>query len=235
MNEAQWLSRPFFELFCDAIELARGSKLDEPSVTARASILTVILSIEAGANCFLDCYPMSKHLKQSIDKFSPLDKYDFLFSMRMDGTQSHFDRGSKQVQNIKEMINLRNKYVHPKPKANNVKLEEMSGNNTFSQGEKLTPQLKIPEESSCWNGEHARCVINAVADFLSFFLIKLCKYDSKEATRFLSSEMIYKKSHHIFFGESWAESLVFIRDNWKANIIFVHDDYLPIYTTQQVS
>ncbi len=229
MNEKNWQERPFFPLFHDAIQLALVSSdisenVENGDSIARSSILSAIFSLEAAANCFLESYETSKYLYKAFEKFGVLDKYEFLLSVKIKGVS--FDRGRIEIQKIKELIFLRNAYVHPKPLKSAPKYTQIDSTYEYSYKSAVTQFLGIPEDSNEWNSNHAKTVINAVADFLSIFLIDLCKLTPREATQFLCDELFEDDQYKIMFSDGWSEKIALIHDDWGTNISFIESFYV---------
>lgn len=228
MTEEKWLERPFFPLFHDAIQLALVSSdisenVENGDSLARSSILNAIFSLEAAANCFLESYETSKHLFKAFEKFGVLEKYEFLLSIKSNGVS--FDRGRIEIQKIKELISLRNAYVHPKSLKSTPKYTQIDSTYEYSYKSPITQYLEIPEDSNEWNSNHAKIVINAVADFLSIFLIDLCQLTPREATQFLCDENYEDNQYKIMFSDGWSEMIAHIHESWGTNISFIE----PIY------
>jgi hypothetical protein len=193
------IQRPFFEILEDAIALLDSSYTEENKNTSKykrvlvkASILNSILLLESCANCCLDSHPYPKKFLESIDKLSALDKYEFLLLTRNENL--HIDRGITIIQIFKELINIRNQYVHPKTEKKDFKNSQIkdfkSGEHYFIQTEQvLTNILKIPKQSAYWNPGHGIKVLKAVNIFFKEFFIKWCQFTAEETTNFLTNEV----------------------------------------------
>lgn len=227
MTDATWLERPFFDLFCDAIQLARscsdkGSNDDLRKLLARAALMNAIFSIEAAANCALRCYPSSRALHESLDKLGILDKFEFLLATR--NRNESFDRGRREIQQIQELISVRNKYVHPKSRQRPMQFEAGTAQPaafTFKTDGGATKLLNIPHQRTSWDFQHAQSAIIAVAQFLSLFFVRLCAFSPKDATRYLCNEVLVDDRHIVVFGMDHADQIRFIQLNWNADIAFV--------------
>lgn len=229
MTDKNWIERPFFPLFYDAIELALISNglsenVENGDSIARSSILNATFSLEAAANCFLESFEVSKHLFKEFDKFGVLEKYEFLLYIKF--KEANLDRGRIEIQKIKELISLRNSYVHPKPIKSAPKYTHIGSTYKYSHKAPLTQFLKIPEDSNEWSSNHAKTVINAVADFLSLFLIDLCQLTPKESTQFLCDELLEDDQYKIMFSDGWSEKLAYVHDSWGTNINFIEPFYV---------
>ena len=105
----------FLSIFSDAVVLYEAAvKCDNEvlkSALVKSSILSVNYAIEAAANSFLESLEMTDKLKERIDKFSTLDKFDFVLQWH---TDHHMMPGDSNVQAVKNLIANRNAMVHPK-------------------------------------------------------------------------------------------------------------------------
>lgn len=227
MTDATWLERPFFDLFCDAILLARScgdreSNDDLRRPLARAALMNAVFSIEAAANCALRCYPSSRTLHESLDKLGILDKFEFLLTTR--SPNETFDRGRREMQEIQELISIRNKYVHPKSRQRPMQFDAGTAEQvdfTFQIDAGTTKLLNIPNQHIAWDFQHAQSAILAVAQFLSLFLVKLCTFAPKDATRYLSNEVLVDDRHLVMSSRDHADQIRFIQLNWNADVAFV--------------
>lgn len=108
----------FFEIFSDAIslyELSVAEQKDHVKATlAKSSLLSINYALEAAANSFLSSVEITPKLKDKIDRFSTLDKFDFVLQWHK---ETSLPRGVTQTQIIKELIDQRNALVHPKIKS----------------------------------------------------------------------------------------------------------------------
>ena len=175
------LNRPFSDLFSDAlrqldIALAEAAPPDLRNSASKSCILSCALALEAVANSLLNDLDYSKRLRDSADRFQPLEKFEFaLYHI----SEKILDRGAPQVQAIAELFKLRNDFVHPKA-------VEVTGN--LSVPSKLMefedepwPTLKIPREPRRWIYEHAKAVVVATDRFLAYFLLDLSGFDQGRA------------------------------------------------------
>lgn len=108
----------FFEIFSDAITLYELSVVDQrehvKATLAKSSILSINYALEAAANSFLSSVEITPKLKDKIDKFTTLDKFDFVLHWHKD---TSLPRGTTETQIIRELIDQRNDLVHPKIKS----------------------------------------------------------------------------------------------------------------------
>lgn len=188
---ATWLRRPTLDLFCDSIFLAQmAEECSEDSGDSRKAALVeaamsmAMFAIEASANCALEFYQCSQQMKASLDKLSVLDKFEFLLHVR--NRSALFDRGRKEMQQLQELIALRNSYVHPKVQENLVQAQFST--HTFNGDVRKTKQLNIPNDSQHWKLEHVKVSIKAIAEFWNLFFVELCSMIPKESGRLFLSD-----------------------------------------------
>lgn len=188
-----WTMNSFASLLADAIafdfQAQRKSTLDFPATNrySKASVTNAILSIEAAANSCIARMTYPELVVQQLDKLSILDKYDVLYTARFG---KKVDRGSKPFQVVRELFQLRNRYVHPKLEKIKTKITISKKNEkTYEKAPKHcknTSILKIPYDFTTWTGEHSRKVVKEVINFFNHFFTELCGLDAKECSELLS-------------------------------------------------
>lgn len=131
----------FLSIFSDAVVLYEAAVAcgDEvlKSALVKSSILSVNYAIEAAANSFLESLEMTDKLKERIDKFSTLDKFDFVLQWH---TDHHLMPGDHQVQAVKNLISNRNAMVHPK-----ITVKPLQVATSIEPGERLMHSALKPE------------------------------------------------------------------------------------------
>ncbi|MEE2000558.1 hypothetical protein QWY20_03765 [Alkalimonas sp. MEB108] len=169
----------FFEIFSDAVLLYEIS-LSESRVSAKAAlakscILSVNYALEAAANSFISTVEVTSSLKNQIDRFSTLDKFDFVLQWHKD---SALPRGDTEVQVVKELIDKRNTAVHPKIEtcSEGISTEVGSGSLGYvhklksgseSARNKLSKFSKAPD---MYTDEDALVALKAVVNFLNSYV-----------------------------------------------------------------
>jgi hypothetical protein len=117
--DATVVQNQFCALLADALfflDLAsQAVRRKEPIAEARFSKqvpLLAVMALEAAINAVLDGFRVSVKVRDQIDKFAILDKYDFfLTTQHADQT---LNRGSDEVQSVSELVAIRNRLVHPR-------------------------------------------------------------------------------------------------------------------------
>lgn len=188
-----WTINSFAGLLTDAItfdiQAQAKESLDFPTINryAKAAGINSALSIEAGANSCLARMTYPALVVEQLDKLSVLDKYDVLFTARYG---KGVDRGSKPFQVVKELFQLRNRYVHPKLEKIKTRIAiNEAGEKTYEKApehQKFTPILKVPYDLATWTGGHSRIVVKETINFFNHFFSELCGLDKEECSKLLS-------------------------------------------------
>lgn len=170
----------FFEIFSDAVLLYEISLSEyrEPAkaALAKSSILSANYALEAAANSFISTVDMTTALKNQIDRFSTLDKFDFVLQWHKDDS---LPRGDTKTQIIKELIDRRNAAVHPKIEScsediattvgsGSVGYVHQSKSGSDNSRSKLSRiSTKAPE---MYTNEDALVALKAVVNFLNSYV-----------------------------------------------------------------
>lgn len=133
----------FLALLADSVRLYELSAHEEnnsiKNTLANASILSTICTLEAAANGFLESIEFSSHIKKQTEKFSTLDKFDFVLQWHKD---IPLPRGEKETQAIASLISQRNDLVHPKIVRKNISVQTQA-----SKGPIKYFHNEVPNES----------------------------------------------------------------------------------------
>lgn len=169
----------FFSIFSDAVllyELA-SSELNEntKNTLAKSSILSVNYALEAAANSFLTSVEITPKIKDKIDKFSTLDKFDFVLQWHKNES---LPRGEKETQIITKLIDQRNALVHPKVKkiTKNVSTVAASENIAYYHKEihnNLDEKCKVTKMSlraDLYSAEDSLIAIKSLVNFLNKYV-----------------------------------------------------------------
>lgn len=180
---------------------------------ARAAILNLSLLPEVAANCVLETLPLPKRILDEIDKFSPINKFEFFI---WELKKLKLDRGLQEVQNIEELQSIRNFMVHPKSRKTEwVELDE----NTREADLGKTLLLEIPYSSQEWQGDDPVIVLRVVMAFLDHIFRTLCEFSPAEVQHLLFNSDEYvegPKGSHVVYGE-WKQ----IQEKWSLRMKFL--------------
>ena len=188
-----YYEQPFLDHFLDAIVLCEMAEdlphlaMSRHSSLARASIMASIFSLEAASNVLMVPIQAPRRLVELVDQGQALDKFELVAYGVQPG--KIFDRGSKHAQVVKELFDVRNKYVHPRGQKRTITHRELGeGAFTILKQDKPSNVLGLPPSPQDWNSKHARQVLQATSDFLDYFVIDLCELESDLVRRlFLST------------------------------------------------
>lgn len=181
---AKFVHVGFIDLVCDSIFHYRQSKdMTDPYTVnrnARASILSSALSLECLANALLKDFDASSACLNDLDKLSPLSKIELYF--RLNSVSESIKHGDNIIQKIKELIQVRNSFVHTKSKSikTTIDFPEDGGTHWIVPMEldgDFYSSLKIPKSPMFWDDNHAREVLSAALAFhkIIFYLLESIK------------------------------------------------------------
>lgn len=170
----------FLLIFSDAVRLYEAAveceSADLNSVLAKSSILSVNYAIEAAANSFLHSIEITKVLQEKIDKFSTLDKFDFVLQWH---TDHHLNAGDSNVQAVKSLIKNRNSMVHPKVTTRSISVETKVGQDGTiihasiqpepRKGQDPKPKL-LGDDPELYTHEDAKAALQVMTSFLNIFV-----------------------------------------------------------------
>lgn len=188
--ETTYIARSFIDLLSDAVTLAvlcqDESMSDErQNAVAKASILNCIFSLECAANCCLERMSYSRRMMEKIDRFPPLDKFEFL-SIHI--SDNRFDRGRSEIQNAAELFQIRNEFVHPRKREIPTKFLPDNILEFSDAGD--WPGLRIAKSPSRWEHLSAQRVLMGADAFLTHFFLDLCEFTPSATTEWLLSGII---------------------------------------------
>lgn len=169
LNVDRHISKPFLPMLIDAVLFAKYASLSKDNslkgLLVKASILHCSLVVEALANNMIQFINLGSKLAESIDKLDVIAKFE-LFMMLI--KKKTLNRGSNSIQAFRELIDIRNKYVHPK-----IRSEELinENGNLISKVDKSLYQIKIPSNLENWGvKESNKCVLILLKSIDQFLL-----------------------------------------------------------------
>lgn len=198
----EYIEQPFLGLLTDAIVLCelseqlRRTGLGRHGTLARAAVTTGAFCIEASANALLGPVEAPEFLRNLADRLPIVEKFAFiLFAVRPDG---ELDRGTKHVQEIRELFEVRDQLVHARARSRVVTHKDLGdGTIQISKTAPPTNHLRLPRSPEDWRASHAVRVLRAVSDFLDFFVLDLCEVKREEAAAILLSRVTIGGSERI--------------------------------------
>lgn len=153
----------------------RHEKSTRGSSFARASILNSALLLEATANSCIDTLELPKVLFSKVERGRTIAKFGFYLGTLKTGQT--LDKGSLVTQKANDLINQRNKYVHPKHyRSKWEKIDDKTRKVNLGESK----YLKLP--NSLWHCKHihAENSLRAAFDFVSYFFRDLCKFNEHQ-------------------------------------------------------
>ena len=179
--------RNFNTLLFDSIEMLYHSLdpetgYDFRQTLARSSMLNSILLLELSANICIESLELEGSVYNEIIRLPIIGKYDYFLRTNFRGKK--LDRGTAEIEGIKELKSLRDRFVHMKPH----KVEwEMEGDGGIAELDK-TALLGITKNPGGWDTDSAITTMKTVHSFLKYFFQVKCKFSSEKVGSFLLSE-----------------------------------------------
>lgn len=184
----------FLLIFSDAVLLYEAAAACEDSdlnsALAKSSVLSVNYAIEAAANSFLESIELIGVLREKIDKFTTIEKFDFVLQWH---TNHHLDAGDSYVQAVKNLIKNRNAMVHPKVATRSMSVETAAGEDgtishtalktEFKKGKDPKPKL-LGNDPELYTHKDAKAALQVMTSFLNVF-VHWWGIDFKVAENFL--------------------------------------------------
>lgn len=186
--EERWTFSPFPGLLADAIAFDGDANQDTEAFDfrnrlAKASFACAVLALESAANSCLARMQYPESVRVQLDKAQPLDK----FTMLADASGHLLDKGRREVQAARELMGLRNSYVHPKIQDRSLKMRlNDQGERVYDHlDDELTQYLQLPRDFERWHGVHSRAAVRATIEFLNYFFMDLCRLSMEQASSLL--------------------------------------------------
>lgn len=184
---------PATDILFHAIDLARiADSLDsrDANLVARACILESAFMLEALANCLLDLLKLSN--PDAFEQLRTIAKLE-LFALSV-GKKIDFSR--HEYQWAKELVKVRNDYVHPKVVTREMGLVPITGEVDSYSGKNIAyelrtmnaadyPGLKL-RKGSPWTPADAKGVLEKLLRFLDKYLIDDCNIRKGQAQKALN-------------------------------------------------
>lgn len=174
VQSGEVLEKHFIELTSDAVYFACQSGMEGQDSQivqryARASFLSISLALECVANCLNFEFPGK--LAQEVDKLPTITKYELY--ARLSG--KNLNRGKHCVQQVQEIISMRNDTVHPKVKTTKLNGLYKDGKGAYAGSAKgdRYPHLKLFKEIGVFDKADSIVVIRAAFEFLNYYFSEL--------------------------------------------------------------
>ncbi|HPJ12963.1 MAG TPA: hypothetical protein PLV00_06220 [Caldisericia bacterium] len=156
-------------------------------------------SIEAAANAFLISLNFNKEYYEELERLNTLLK----FQIFCDLNGKRLNQEDVKYARIKEIINCRNEFVHPKPKIN---VNSTSDDSAIIYDFKKTKTRNYPLYFIMINPYQ---VIDALEDtlaFISWICFDICKFSIKEGAMKLGLDSTESRAEILDIGELYSRS-----------------------------
>jgi len=159
ISDNSHISKPFLSTLIDAVLFAKYASLTQEiklkNLLVKACILHCSFAVEALANNMIQFISLGGKLSDSIDKLDVVSKIE-LFSLLT--SKKKINRGCYSIQVFQYLIDIRNKYVHPKI----IKNELINNNGSLTpKSKKDLSQLHITSDMKKWTDiESNICVLS---------------------------------------------------------------------------
>jgi len=202
----------FCSLLADALFFldlaAQAVQRKEPIAEARFSKqvpLLAVMALEAAINAVLDGFVVSAKVRDQIDKFAILDKYDFFLTTQQ--TDQTLDRGSDEIQSVSELVAIRNRLVHPRNSWLDSADSRASATTEVLQLNPLiktrTAHLALPVLPGEWRYKEAEISLRKTVQFLNYYFREKLAWPRNQCEISLCMRMHHPESHevHVLFSE----------------------------------
>lgn len=159
-------------------------------IHCRYSFLLIANAIEAAANSLISAVANDESLYSDLEKLSTLVKFRIFCEFK--GVV--LDKGDMKYSRIKEIIECRNEFVHPKPRRVNYSIDQETGDISFDV--KKTQGRGYPHYFSLIRPEMVLIALDDTLSFLSWICFDLCKYEL-QAGAFLIGNGAYRSTADI--------------------------------------
>jgi len=137
---------------------------------------------EVAANILIETLGLESSVWSDVDRMSTIGKFDFF--LRTTFRKRKLNRGTKELQGLKELKQLRDSFVHPKPQR---VVWSLSAEGLDLGSSDRTPLLAMSKNPSMWCVEDAVKGMRAVHAFLSHYFKFICKYSKMQSSNLLFS------------------------------------------------
>lgn len=143
-------------------------------INCRYSFLMISNSLESAANALLLSLSLDKEYYEELERTSTLVK----FKLFCDFLGKRLDQGDIKFGRIKDIINCRNEFVHPKPKKANYSIDNLTSEIKFDV--KSTKNRNYPTYFTEIKPSHVLTALEDTLVFLSWVCFDICKLDIQD-------------------------------------------------------
>lgn len=180
MDEAMCSLRSGLSLFRQAEKCAEEKDLEkgwlyiEAGIRCRYSFLLAANALEAAANALLLDLKTSKALYEDFEKLSTLLKFEIVCMMH----GRRLDRGNILYGRIKEIVQCRNEFVHPKPLKVPAKLTPDGRDMEIII--KKTKNRSYPTSFTMFEPKHSRDAMGDILQFVSWVVFDVLGFEIRD-------------------------------------------------------
>jgi hypothetical protein len=138
-------------------------------IHCRYSFLMIANSLEASANALLISLQLDKEYYEELERTSTLVK----FKLFCDFNGHRLPQGDIKFARVKDIINCRNEFVHPKPKKANYVIDGLTSEIKYDI--KTTKNRKYPHYFNEIKPFHVLTALEDTLVFLSWLCFDICK------------------------------------------------------------
>ena len=192
---AQHQYSPFFDFLADALFQHRQAVEADGHFArnrfSRAAVIASALSVECLANCLIFNLKLPAEEFKDADRLRPLDKIARFFK---DENLTGFSKGVRTSQRCRELLKIRDAFVHPKNTPNAAVLDSLkdAGENwavPISIDLPLWPLLGIPLPTFAWDSKSSAVALEAAFRFHHYVLSKIQEAARHDLAVLLASRM----------------------------------------------
>lgn len=195
---AQYRYSPFFDCLADALFQHRHAAASVDPYTqnryARAAVVAAALSIECLANCLIAELELGGSEFDAVDRLKPFEKIARYFK---DNKLSGFDKGAAVSQRCKELLEIRDRQVHPKMTRMPVDVLGLRDRGKewelpFEVDLDLSERLSIPGGAFAWEVEVSSIALKAAFQFHDSVLQSILKAGQGDLAVLLATRVEFK-------------------------------------------
>lgn len=143
-------------------------------INCRYSFLMISNSLESAANALLLSLNLEKEYYEELERTSTLVK----FKLFCDFMGKRLDQSDIKFARIKDIVNCRNEFVHPKPRKANYNFDKQTSEIKFDI--KSTKNRNYPLYFSEIKPQHVLTALQDAMIFLSWVCFDICKLEIQE-------------------------------------------------------
>jgi len=152
----------------------KGWLYRDSEILCRFAFLMAANALEAAANALLLDLKTSNALYEDFEKLSTLLKFEVVCMAH----GKSLDRGNDLYGRIKEIVQCRNEFVHPKPQK--VTVQSTSDGRDWDIKVKRTKKRGYPTSFNMFEPRHSRDAVGDILRFVSWVVFDVLKFEIKD-------------------------------------------------------